>query len=197
MQITAGAMAPSLNGAKDLSGHAVSLAGSRGGFLLLVFLRYAACPMCLLRLGELCRRYGDLQRAGVDVVAVFHSPRGRIVRHTRSHALPFRAVADPEFALYERYGVGRSWRGLARSVVTPSFYLAFVRALLARYWGGAIDSDIARMPADFLVSPAGIVVAAHRGRHIGDHLPVDDVLRMVAAPDLAESAPRGAQHAAT
>lgn len=179
MRIEVGDRAPALDGVIDTSGIPVSLDDSAGKHLLLVFLRYASCPMCLLHVRDLGRRNREFSRAGVGVVVVFHSPAPRIEHHTRRLALPFRVVADPSFALYARYGVGSSWLGLAASVAMPSFYVAFAHAMVSGFWGGAVDGDVARMPADFLIGADGIVRAAHYGRDIGDHLSIDEVLRVV------------------
>lgn len=189
MTVSVGDRAPTVDGVLDTRGAPVPVAGSTPPrHVLLVFLRYAACPMCLLHVRDLEQRYGELQRAGVDVVAVFHSPREAIARHTRRLALPFRVIDDPGFALYERYGVRSSWLGLAVSVVLPSFYVAFVRATIRGFWGGTVHGDLARMPADFLIGPDGIVRAAHRGSDIGDHMSIDEVLQTVRRSESTDRA---------
>jgi hypothetical protein len=89
-------------------------------------------------------------------------------------------VADPGRELYARYGVGRSWRGLLMSMLVPSFYWRFLRATALGFWGGAVDDSMHTMPADFLVSPDGVIRLAHYGRHIGDHVPISRVVAHVA-----------------
>lgn len=186
MHLRAGSQAPLLTGALDVRGNPVSLDVGAGGHVLLVFLRYASCPMCLLHVRELQQRYSELRRAGIEVIAVFHSPARRIARHAGRLGLPFPVVADPLFTLYARYGVGSSWLGLTASAILPSFYVAFARAMRFGFWGGAIDGEAARMPADFLISSDRTVRAAHYGRTIGDHLSLDEVLRIarVESPTL-------------
>jgi peroxiredoxin len=181
MQLQPGSQAPPLSNTRDVGGNAVSLEVAAGTHLLLVFLRYASCPMCLLHVRELQQRYTELRRAGLEVIAVFHSPGRSIARHAGRLGLPFPVVADPTFALYARYGVGSSWLGLTASAMFPSFYVAFARAMRFGFWGGTIDGEAARMPADFLISSDGTVRAAHYGRTIGDHLSLDEVLRLAGA----------------
>ena len=181
MQVQAGSQAPPLTNTRDVHGNVVTLDVAAGTHVLLVFLRYASCPMCLLHLRELQQRYPELRKAGLEVIAIFHSPAGSIARHAGRLGLPFPVVADPTFALYARYGVGSSWLGLTVSAILPSFYVAFGRAMRFGFWGGAIDGDVARMPADFLISSHGTVRAAHYGRTIGDHLSLDEVLRIAGA----------------
>jgi peroxiredoxin len=181
MQLQAGSQAPPLTGARDVGGNAVSLEVAAGTHVLLVFLRYASCPMCLLHVRELQQRYSELRQAGIEVIAVFHSPAVSLVRHAGRLGLPFPVVADPTFALYARYGVGSSWLGLTASAILPSFYAAYARAMRFGFWGGAIDGEVARMPADFLIFSDGTVRAAHYGRTIGDHLSLDEALRTAGA----------------
>ena len=187
MHLQAGSQAPLLTDVFDVAGKAVARDAAAGAHLLLVFLRYASCPMCLLHVRQLRQRHAELRRAGLEVIAVFHSPVASIARHACRLELPFRVIADPAFALYARYGVGSSWLGLTASAIMPSFYVAFARAMRLGFWGGAIDGEAARMPADFLISSDGTVRAAHYGRTIGDHLSLDTVLRIAGAESAARA----------
>jgi peroxiredoxin len=152
-----------------------------GSWILISFLRYASCPMCNLRVRELVLRTAELESHRITWVAVFHSPPKRLTRHLHGDALRH-VVADPRRALYERYGVGRSWWGILVSLLVPSFYLRFLRAGALGYWGGAIDDSFHSMPADFLVSPDGLIRLAHYGRHIGDHAHVPSIVNGAQTP---------------
>jgi len=86
-----GMLAPDFE-ATDLAGAPWSLARELStGPVLLSFLRYASCPMCLLRLDELARRAPALKVASVGMVVVLHSARERILRHVRRD-LPSRVI---------------------------------------------------------------------------------------------------------
>ena len=154
-----------------IDGTAVSLSQFAGSPVLLMFLRYASCPMCNLHLHDLARGYGTLRDRGLTVVAFFHSPVHAIRAHAGSRQYPFPLVADPELRVYRLYGVETSWPRLLLSIAKPSFYVSFFRSLVHGFWGGAA-LQMAKMPADFLVGPDGRLVAAHYGRDIGDHLTV-------------------------
>jgi thioredoxin-dependent peroxiredoxin len=152
-----------------------------GRWTLLSFLRYGSCPMCNLRMRELAARLPELETSGIEVVIVLHSPEARALRYApqtlRSHV-----IADPTRHLYVRYGVTPSWAKLLWSFVLPSFYLAFVKATVLRFWGGPIDGTYAMIPADFLIAPDGRVRLARYGKHIGDHASVPDVIDMTLEP---------------
>ena len=91
MQLQAGSLAPPLTGARDVGGKTVTLEVAAGTHVLLVFLRYASCPMCLLHVRELVRRYAALRQAGV--------------RHFYVSNLPLRRTAATLNAILERAGV--------------------------------------------------------------------------------------------
>jgi peroxiredoxin len=166
-------------------GDTVRLADYGDRVLLLSFLRYASCPMCNLRVHELRSAYPTLRARGVEVAVVFHSPARAILRHVGRQDAPFPLIADPGRRLYALYGVERSWPRLVMSVVLPSFLVAAVKASALGYWGGRVDGEWARMPADFLIGPGGRVLVAHYGAHIGDHLRVAHALEHTGcqAPD--------------
>lgn len=145
---------------------------------LISFLRYASCPMCNLRVRELSLSASELEAQGIKWLAVFHSPRERLEHHLGRDVLPH-IMADPARSLYELYGVRRSWLGMLLTMLLPSFYWHYLRASALGHWGGAVDGSLHSMPADFLISPDGIIRLAHYGRHIGDHLSVASVIRTV------------------
>jgi hypothetical protein len=119
----------------------------------------------------------ELEDANIGLVIVLHSPEARAARYApqtlRSHV-----IADPTRHLYARYGVAPSWAKLLWSFVLPSFYLAFLKATVLRFWGGPIDGTYAMIPADFLIAPDGRVHLARYGTHIGDHAALPDVVDM-------------------
>ena len=166
-----------------LDGTAIQVPAA-GAWTLISFLRYASCPMCNLRVRELTLRTADLESHLVAWVAVFHSSAERLERHQHGDALRH-VVADQRRVLYELYGVGRSWWGTLLTMLVPSFYWSVLRATALGYWGGAIDGSFHSMPADFLVSPDGVIRLAHYGRHIGDHSDVSSVVSAVQAPPSA------------
>jgi peroxiredoxin Q/BCP len=157
--------------AQAIDGTAVSLNQFAGSPVLLMFFRYASCPMCNLHLRDFAKDYGGLRDRGLAVVAFFHSPARAIQAHAGGRRYPFPLVSDPDFRVYRKYGVETSWPRLLLSIVSPRFYVSFVRSLLHGFWGG-MAWQMAKMPADFLVGPDGRIVAANYGRDIGDHLPV-------------------------
>jgi thioredoxin-dependent peroxiredoxin len=160
--------------AETIQGEKISLERFAGKPLLLMFYRYASCPMCNLRLRDFAQQYPRLRGRGLEVVAFFHSPARSIRRNAGKQNYPFPLVADPQFNVYRSYGVETSWLRFFLSMFLPSFYVDWIRSMRYGFWGG-IDWQMGKMPADFLIGPDGRILKAHYGREMGDHMAVEDV----------------------
>ena len=169
--------------AQTIDGKPISLAGFAGKPVLLMFYRYASCPMCNLRIRDFAQQYPRLHERGLEVVAFFHSPRQSILRNAGKQHYPFPIVADPKFSVYRSYGIETSWLRFLLSMLLPGFYVDWVRAMRYGIWGG-IDWQMGKMPADFLIGPDGHILKAHYGREIGDHLAVREVEAALAGLSL-------------
>jgi peroxiredoxin len=161
--------APSFS-AETVDGTTISLEQFSGKPLLLMFHRYAACPMCNIRLHDFARRFPELHDRGLEAVAFFHSPIEEIRKHAGGKQYPFAIATDPKFRVYRKYGVETSWPRLAMAVVQPSVYRSFFKAMRHGYHGGRMPLQLAKMPADFFVRPDGLIHTAHYGRGIDDHM---------------------------
>jgi peroxiredoxin len=150
----------------------------------LQFRRFAGCPVCNLHLRSVVRRHAEIEAAGVREVVVFHSPADELREHVAD--LPFAVVADPDKRLYREFGVESAPRALR----DPRVWLPIVRAVVRSLGAAALGRERlpARtphggrtgLPADFLVDPAGRVLAAGHGEHAYDPWSVDDLLALVA-----------------
>lgn len=135
----------------------------------------------MLSVRQLAQRYGDFRAAGVELVAVFHSPASALREYARgSAAVPYPVLADPERRSYRSFGIERGlWtlldpRAFARA-------LAASRAGLRPRWRDAWRDGIGIVPADFLVGPDGVLERVHYGAHFADPLPVETALAWAGA----------------
>jgi peroxiredoxin len=166
-----------------LSGQTVDLADG-GSMTHLQFRRFAGCPVCDLHLRSFVRRRAEVDTLLREII-VFHSPPNELAAYAKD--IPFPLIADPEKKLYAAYGAEA---GLS-ALLHPRAWLTILRAVVA-----ALPRVILRqrpmpplfpkggrygLPADFLVSPAGVVIAAHYGEHAGDQWSVDMVLSLASA----------------
>ncbi|MER6072347.1 peroxiredoxin-like family protein [Streptomyces sp. NPDC001817] len=148
----------------------------------LQFRRFAGCPVCNLHLRSFVRRHAEIEAAGIREVVVFHSPAGELRQHTAD--LPFAVVADPDKRLYTEFGV----ESAPRALLDPRVWGPIARALLRGTWAilrGRERPPASRphggrlgLPADFLISPDGSVLAAKYGEHAYDQWEVAELLEL-------------------
>lgn len=175
-KLSAGDRAPAFTLA-DLQGRPVSLEDFRGRKLLLSFYRYASCPFCNLQVHALSQRAPDWQARGLDLVAVFQSPRESILEHAGKVDRPFAILPDPSRGLYRAYGVEGSWGGFLKGGLKVG---KLASALKEGFLPGKMEGDVNMVPADFLIDEEGRIGLAYYGRDISDHLDVAEVERFLA-----------------
>jgi peroxiredoxin len=147
----------------------------------LQFRRFAGCPICNVHLQSFVRRHHEVEAHGIREVVFFHSSAAELSVHTEG--LPFTVIADPDKRYYREFGVEsgpralldpRAWGGIVRGVAAT---------LSGRFRAPALSPEGGRLglPADFLIDPGGVVLAAKHGRHADDQWSVDDLLATARA----------------
>jgi peroxiredoxin len=177
--ITAGEMFPELT-LDSITGEKVVIPDPGGRLTHLQLRRFAGCPSCTLHLRSVVQRRDEIEAAGIREVVVFHSTKEELL--TYQDELPFAVIADPARELYRRFGVEHRPRALLdrRTVrILAKAELAMTRKAVKhrkmpippRPTGGLLG-----LPADFLIDPAGTVVAAKYGEHAYDQWTVGELL---------------------
>ena len=173
MRIQAGTIAPSF-AARDSFGQPIDLEQYAGKWVLLSFFRNGACAICNLRVHRLIERFPDLQRQGLEVIAVFESPASSIQQYVGQQVAPFPIVPDPDASLYALYGVEVSKEKVEATMTRPETSDLIAEAAAN---GFALTpepgSNFYRLPAEFLVGPDGVVRVAHYAEYVYDHLEFD------------------------
>lgn len=149
----------------------------------LQFRRYAGCPVCNLHLRSITRRHEEIVAAGVREVVVFHSSAETMLEF--QGGLPFAAIADPGKKLYVEFGVEKmSFVAALRAALSPRSWRAAWQALTQ---APSLDGAAGRgeehlgLPADFLIEPNGLVLAARYGRYVDDQWSVDELLDLTVS----------------
>src|ERR1700680_2158877 len=148
----------------------------RDALVHLQFRRYAGCPVCNLHLRSITRRHDEILVAGIREVVVFHSRVETML--DLQGLLPFAAIADPEKKLYAEFGVERMSPWMA---LNPRSWMAAGHALTqATSLRGATGKgeEHLGLPAEFLSSSGGRVLAAKYGTVADDHWSVDELLAL-------------------
>jgi len=179
MHIESGTPAP-LFQAADLFGSTVDLAAYRSTPVLLSFFRNAACAVCNLRVHHLITHYPDYRSAGLQVVAIFESPRESMLQYVGKQDAPFPLIADPNADLYSLYGLESSEAKIAATMALPATQQVIAEAAAQGFHlTEEAGSNFLRMPADFFIGPDGIVIQAHYANYVWDHMPfatIDELL---------------------
>jgi peroxiredoxin len=172
MKFRAGASFPTL-ALETIHGRVVTIPDKTSQFVHLQFRRFAGCPICNFHLRTFVKRYAELEASRIREVVIFHSPKDSLLPYQGS--FPFDVVGDPEKVLYRRFGVETSVFAILNPKVWPTLFRA----------NGAKDKPKGRpeggplgLPADFLVSPDGRLVASHYGTHASDQWSVDHLLAL-------------------
>lgn len=150
----------------------ISLKDFRGSKVWLAFFRYAACPLCNLRVHDMAQKNAMYEHAGLKIIAVFQSPPEKMAEYVGKQDPPFPMVSDPSEKLYKLYGLGSSPVGFLSPGLMRKVAKSFKSGVLKL---GSPDGTVDRIPGDFLIDENGIVRDIFNGADIGDHIPFDRV----------------------
>lgn len=137
----------------------------------LQFRRFAGCPVCNLHLKQFAQGHARLLAEGIRTIAFFHSS-ATLMRPYQGD-LPFACVPDPAREWYRRFGVERSGWAVAHPRVLASALVGLVTAPSNPFAGGSEQDGL---PADFLISPLGTLVALKYGEHADDQWSLEELV---------------------
>lgn len=116
-----GDKAPNFKGIIE-TGEIVSLSDFKGKKLVLYFYPKDMTPGCTNQACNLRDEYGDLKKAGFEILGVSPDPGERHQRFIDKYDLPFHLIADTEKEIAQAYGVwglkkfmGREYMGIMRT----------------------------------------------------------------------------------
>ncbi len=175
MKLSQHQLAPAFH-AIDIWGEPFALPNSNGKATLLMFFRYAECPLCNFRVAELERAAAQFKSQNLEVIGVFQSPPKSLKEKIENrHSFSFRIIADEERKLYDLFGVNPSWlRSL--SFLGWKSNLQLLRAWKLGFKPGKIEGKFNQIPADFLIDRENKIQVAHYGKGVTDHLPISKIL---------------------
>lgn len=162
----------------NLQGEPVRVPDPSGLMVHLQFRRFAGCPICNLHLREMAARLDEIHKARIKEIVFFHSSASAMQRYQGD--MPFDCIADPDKTFYRQFGVETSLIGM----LDPRNLFAAVKGMSAPFpshlsEGG--EAGHSGMPADFLIAPAGRIVACHYGRYADDQWSVDALLALASS----------------
>jgi peroxiredoxin Q/BCP len=162
----------------DAFGDSVKTSVLKGKKILITFNRYVSCPLCNFRTHELLEHYDTLKAKGLVIISIYESGKETLTEYTTKEQVPFHMIPDPEQLLYKKFKVQRSW--------WKSFLGLFNHYHQKHAPGKKLfksqykrDGHLNRIGADFLIDENGIIQIAYYGKFVGDHLPVDEIVKWV------------------
>ena len=158
---------------KDINGNKIDLNDYKGQKVLLTFFRVATCPFCNMAVRDLINGSEALEQKGIKVIALFSSTQEEILKYAGKQNPPFPIVADPEFKIYEQYGIHVKYRGMIKTMLNP---INVFKAMTSGFFNMKSMKDKPILPADFLIDENQTVIKAYYGKDFGDHLSVSEVL---------------------
>jgi len=161
---------------EDIFGNEVFLSDYKGKKLLLSFYRYASCPLCNLRVNELIEYEPIFREKGMEMLAIFQSPKESIKEYVGKQDAPFPIIADPQRKLYKLYSVETSIWGTLRAVLKPS---RFKEAMRRGFKLGKSEGAITQIPADFIIDGNLNISKLYYGKDIGDHMPIEQIINFL------------------
>lgn len=174
MKLQAQQTAPDFN-TTDVFNNSISLHSFKGKKVYLLFMRFAGCPVCNLHVHSLLKHADAFKEKNIEVVLVYESSISTMRTYLDDTAYPFTFVADPQNALYDRYGIEKSW---------GKFLASLFKGLIAKVGAGEklfkkkpkADGKLNRMEAEFLIDESGKIVIAHYASFLGDNVSIEKIL---------------------
>ena len=175
MKLTVGSIAPQFS-TEDIFGNPLSLEDYAGQALLLSFFRNGACAICNLQVHKLIQKYPEYHEHGLEIIAVFESPRESVLANVQKQDVPFTLIADPDARLYKLYGVENSEEKVMASPNPERRNRIIEEAAAIGYQLIKEDGqNFFRMPADFLIGPDQHIQTAFYSEDIGEHISFETI----------------------
>jgi peroxiredoxin Q/BCP len=165
----------------DIHEQPIKLSSFEGKKIILSFYRNVNCPFCNRRIHAIMGNSLKLQNSGVKMILMFESSNKKLSSSVFHQGVnPWPLVGDPEKIIYKKYGVESS---LLKSINT----LLNANPLKAKAEMKQFnlpedkDADQNLIPADFFIDENFKIVKAHYGKHIDDHVSLDEILKFAGA----------------
>jgi peroxiredoxin len=159
-------------------GDSINTSQLKGKKILITFNRYVSCPLCNFRTHELLNAYDTLKKNNLVIISVYESTHASLSEYTKKEDIPFILIADPKQILYEQFKVTKSWWKTFIGLFNHyrQKHSAGKKLFKAQY---KRDGHLNRIGADFLIDENGTIQSAYYGKFVGDHLPVEEIVKWV------------------
>lgn len=165
-------------GIADVYGKLQKLSDYKGKKVLLSFHRNVGCPVCNLRFHEIESEASLFKSSNLVLISVYESSTDNIIKYLDGVNPYTIMIPDPSENLYKLYHVEQSVKKLLKGMLKGAISKAIGGMKLQKHFM-AQDGNLNRIGADFLINEEGIIIAAHYGQFLGDHLPLSTIKKML------------------
>jgi peroxiredoxin len=124
-------------------------------------------------------RYGEIEAAGGEVVAIGTGSRRYAAAFVDEEHVPFPVLVDDDAAAARAASIKRS--GFVKMMLNPASRPGYKRAKAAGHKIHRAGKRVTQLGATFVVGPGNAVRYEHYDEHSADHAPVDDVIAALRA----------------
>lgn len=161
--------------AKDIYGNDVRLSDYRGKKIILSFYRNVSCPFCNRRVHQVMGNNIRLKNAGVQLVFLFESSNEKLSSSVFHQGIsPWPLVGDPDKKVYKQYGVEQSTFKMMKTMLVANVGQA-KKDTKELNLPEDKDASMNLIPADFFIDESFTIVKAHYGKHLDDHVDIDEM----------------------
>lgn len=161
----------------DIHGKEVKLSDYKGKKIILTFMRNVSCPFCNVRVHRLMGTSVALEHSGVQMVLLFESSAEKLKSSVlHKGILPWPIIGDPEKKMYKTYRIENSALKMMRTMFTKDMMGTMkLGKTIETTKEKDKDSSDTLIPADFFINENFVIERAHYGKHLGDHIELDEL----------------------
>jgi hypothetical protein len=120
----------------------------------------------------------ELRDLGAELLAVSLTPPARAAAYLSRYPMPFRVAVDPDHAVYDAFGLGRTrWTEILSPRSIGRYLKAIFRGTLPRK--PVKGEDLLQLGGDVVVDAAGVIRYLYRSRTATDRPPAHALLAAV------------------
>lgn len=161
--------------AKDIYGNDVKLSDFKGKKIILSFYRNVSCPFCNRRVHQIMGNNVKLKNAGVQLVFLFESSNEKLSSSVFHQGIsPWPLVGDSDKTVYKLYGVEQSTFKMMKTMFVANVAQA-KKDTKDLNLPADKDASMKLIPADFFIDEQFRIVNAHYGKHLDDHVALEDL----------------------
>lgn len=176
-QLKSGDTAPDIT-LKTMDGNDINLSDLwQKGTTIITFIRHFGCPACRAMLRELEENKADLEKRGIQVVAIGMGTPKRTQEFVAEMGVTFPILADPRRSAYDAYRLMKmNWREEMR----PSQFLKTTQNMLKYGGGSTAGQDVLQLGGTFIINSKGMIIYAHTNKAVSDDPNVAALLQAAA-----------------